>query len=204
MARSSPLDAGPPRHTARPRPPQGTSVMPLFPLGAAYLPHTTPVLNIFEPRYRAMYNDILFNGARRFMVTNVEPETGALAEVGVVFYLDELKEVSEQTQDRVKYVGQHSIIGRVQLKKVLELTFAKEAPPLLPITVVPRGSAVHARCHERRSSCGAPPQGEAHRHDVVERGERGSRTEKRRTNNMKKEKEKEDEEERKEMCRDER
>ena len=82
----------------RPRPPQGTSVMPLFPLGAAYLPHTTPVLNIFEPRYRAMYNDILFNGARRFMVTNVEPETGALAEVGVVFYLDELKEVSEQTQ----------------------------------------------------------------------------------------------------------
>jgi hypothetical protein len=31
-----------------------TSVMPLFPLGAAYLPHTSPVLNIFEPRYRAM------------------------------------------------------------------------------------------------------------------------------------------------------
>jgi len=32
----------------------GTSVMPLFPLGAAYLPHTEPVLNIFEPRYRDM------------------------------------------------------------------------------------------------------------------------------------------------------
>eukprot|EP00967_Tisochrysis_lutea_P047509 scaffold57841_cov27-Tisochrysis_lutea.AAC.1 len=93
--------------------------MPLFPLGAAYLPHTTPVLNIFEPRYRAMYNDILFNGARRFMVTNVDPESGALAEVGVVFYLDELKEVSEQTQDRVKYIGQHRVIDRVRLKKVL-------------------------------------------------------------------------------------
>ena len=93
--------------------------MPLFPLGAAYLPHTTPVLNIFEPRYRAMYNDILFNGARRFMVTNVEPETGALAEVGVVFYLDELKEVSEQTQDRVKYIGSHSVVKRVRLDKVL-------------------------------------------------------------------------------------
>mmetsp|Transcript_20312 Transcript_20312/g.64915 ORF Transcript_20312/g.64915 Transcript_20312/m.64915 type:complete len:328 (+) Transcript_20312:32-1015(+) len=98
---------------------EGTSVMPLFPLGAAYLPHTTPVLNIFEPRYRAMYNDILFNGARRFMVTNVEPETGALAEVGVVFYLDELKEVSEQTQDRVKYIGQHRVINRVRLRRVL-------------------------------------------------------------------------------------
>lgn len=31
-----------------------SSVMPLFPLGAAYLPHTSPVINIFEPRYRAM------------------------------------------------------------------------------------------------------------------------------------------------------
>ena len=27
-------------------------------------PQTTAILNIFEPRYRAMYNDILFNGAR--------------------------------------------------------------------------------------------------------------------------------------------
>ncbi|EOD22859.1 hypothetical protein EMIHUDRAFT_195264 [Emiliania huxleyi CCMP1516] len=95
---------------------EGTSVMPLFPLGAAYLPHTTPVLNIFEPRYRAMYNDILFNGARRFMVTNVEPETGALAEVGVVFYLDELKE------DRVKYIGQHRVINR-------SLSFARGTSP---------------------------------------------------------------------------
>ena len=73
--------------------------VPVFPLsGALLLPGGQLPLNIFEPRYRAMYNDILFNGARRFMVTNVEPETGALAEVGVVFYLDELKEVSEQTQ----------------------------------------------------------------------------------------------------------
>jgi len=66
-----------------------------------------------------MFNDILFSGARRFMVTNVDQDTGRMAEVGVVFYLDELKEVSEQTQDRVKYIGQHSVIGRVRLLKVL-------------------------------------------------------------------------------------
>ena len=47
-----------------------------------------------------MYNDILFSGARRFMVCNVDAETGRLAETGVIFYLDELKEVSEQTADR--------------------------------------------------------------------------------------------------------
>ena len=98
--------------------------MPLFPLGVTYLPFTTPVLNIFEPRYRAMYNDILFSGARRFAVCNVDPETGRLAEAAVVFYLDELKEVSEQTQDRVKYVGSHSVIGRVKLVKVLNQAVA--------------------------------------------------------------------------------
>jgi len=98
--------------------------MPLFPLGVTYLPHTQPVLNIFEPRYRKMYNDILFSGARRFMVCNVEQGTGRLAETGAIFYLDELKEVSEQTQDRVKFVGQHSVIGRVQLKTVLNPSVA--------------------------------------------------------------------------------
>merc|ERR1719247_1159740 len=105
-------------------PSEGATVMPLFPLGVTYLPYTTPVLNIFEPRYRAMYNDILFNGARRFMVCNVDSETGRLAEMGVIFYLDELKEVSGQTNDRVKYVGQHSVIGRVMLLKVLNPSVA--------------------------------------------------------------------------------
>ena len=81
------------------------TVMPIFPLGVTYLPYTTTVLNIFEPRYRQMFNDILMNGARRFAVLNVDSETGRFAEVGVIFYLDELKEVSEQTDDRVKYIG---------------------------------------------------------------------------------------------------
>ncbi len=97
----------------------GVSQMPLFPLGASYLPYTEPVLNIFEPRYRQMYNDILFSGSRRFCVVNVDEATGRLAEAGVVFYLEDLKEVSEQTQDRVKYVGSHKVIGRVTLRRVL-------------------------------------------------------------------------------------
>ena len=52
-------------------------------------------LNIFEPRYRAMYNDILFSGARRFMVCNVDGATGRLAEVGVLFYLEKKMETLE-------------------------------------------------------------------------------------------------------------
>ena len=117
-------------------PSDGATVMPLFPLGVTYLPYTTPVLNIFEPRYRAMYNDILFSGARRFMVCNVDAETGRLAETGVIFYLDELKEVSEQTADRVKYVGSHSVIGRVNLKKVLNPPVAATRETYLKAEVV--------------------------------------------------------------------
>lgn len=117
-------------------PAEGATVMPLFPLGVTYLPYTTPVLNIFEPRYRAMYNDILFSGARRFMVCNVDSTTGRLAETGVIFYLDELKEVSEQTADRVKYVGSHSVIGRVNLKKVLNPPVAATRESYLKAEVV--------------------------------------------------------------------
>ena len=43
-----PLDLG--SSDVEPSGAEGNSVMPLFPLGAAYLPYTSPVLNIFEPR----------------------------------------------------------------------------------------------------------------------------------------------------------
>merc|ERR1719161_1546010 len=65
---------------------EGVTTMPIFPLGQTYLPYSAPALLIFEPRYRAMYDDILLSGARRFMVCNVHAQTGRLAEVGAVFY----------------------------------------------------------------------------------------------------------------------
>ena len=53
---------------AEPTKAEGRSTMPIFPLGAvAYTPGSEHVLNIFEPRYRQMYNDIIENGARRFV-----------------------------------------------------------------------------------------------------------------------------------------
>lgn len=104
-------------------PTEGALTLPCFPLGStAYVPDTEQVLNIFEPRYRQMYSDILLSGGRRFVVPHVtQDETGGvrLAEVGVVFYLADLREVSEQTNDQVKYVCSHKVIGRVRLKRVL-------------------------------------------------------------------------------------
>ena len=64
------------------------------------MPESEHVLNIFEPRYRKMYNDILFNGSRRFVVPVSRGDGGVLSASGVVFYLEDLKEVSEQTQDQ--------------------------------------------------------------------------------------------------------
>jgi len=99
----------------------GAEILPFFPLGGiVYTPSSEHVLNIFEPRYRQMYNDILMNGSKRFVVAMSHPEKeGTFAETGVIFYLDELKEVSEQTEDQIKYVCNHKVIGRVKLHRII-------------------------------------------------------------------------------------
>jgi len=98
-----------------------SKVLPLFPLGGiVYTPNSEHVLNIFEPRYRQMYNDILMNGTKRFVVAMSHPEIeGTFAKVGVVFQLEDLKEVSEQTGDQIKYVCNHKVVGRVLIHRVL-------------------------------------------------------------------------------------
>eukprot|EP00747_Dinoflagellata_sp_TGD_P183853 gnl/TRDRNA2_/TRDRNA2_39020_c0_seq1.p1 gnl/TRDRNA2_/TRDRNA2_39020_c0~~gnl/TRDRNA2_/TRDRNA2_39020_c0_seq1.p1 ORF type:complete len:330 (+),score=45.93 gnl/TRDRNA2_/TRDRNA2_39020_c0_seq1:174-1163(+) len=95
------------------------STMPLFLLDHGYLPHTSPNIIVFEPRYRALFNDILFSGARRFLACRVNRRTGQIAEVGAILYLNELREISERTQGRAKYLGQHSVIGRARVLKVI-------------------------------------------------------------------------------------
>lgn len=100
---------------------EDTNVLPLFPLGGiVYTPNSEHTLNIFEPRYRKMYNDILMNGSKRFVVAMSHPsERGRFAEIGVLFELEDLKEVSEQTNDQVKYICSHRVTGRVKLHKIL-------------------------------------------------------------------------------------
>ncbi|KAL3923873.1 MAG: hypothetical protein SGARI_006134, partial [Bacillariaceae sp.] len=78
------------------------------------------VLNIFEPRYRQMYTDILMNGSKRFVVVTSHPtEQGRFAQTGVLFELEDLKEVSEQTKDQIKYICNHKVTGRVTIHRVL-------------------------------------------------------------------------------------
>jgi len=77
-------------------------------------------MNIFEPRYRQMYTDILMNGTKRFVVATSHPsKQGRFAQTGVLFELEDLKEVSEQTADQIKYICNHKVTGRVTIHKVL-------------------------------------------------------------------------------------
>lgn len=100
---------------------QGAQIYPLFPLGGiVYTPYSDHVLNIFEPRYRELYNDILMNGSKRFIVAMSHPtEEGTFAETGVIFQLLDLKEVSGLTGDQIKYICNHRVVGRVKLHRIL-------------------------------------------------------------------------------------
>ncbi|KAL7507381.1 hypothetical protein ACHAXN_004574 [Cyclotella atomus] len=100
---------------------EDVETLPLFPLGGiVYTPNSEHILNIFEPRYRQMYNDILMNGSKRFVVSMCHPsEEGRFASTGVLFRLEELKEVSELTDDQVKYICNHRVTGRVKLHEVV-------------------------------------------------------------------------------------
>ena len=95
--------------------------LPLFPLGGiVYTPNSEHVLNIFEPRYRQMYTDILMNGTKRFVVSMSHPtDKGRFAQMGVLFELEDLKEVSEMTADQIKYICNHKVTGRVKLHRIL-------------------------------------------------------------------------------------
>mmetsp|Transcript_99776 Transcript_99776/g.311676 ORF Transcript_99776/g.311676 Transcript_99776/m.311676 type:complete len:465 (+) Transcript_99776:13-1407(+) len=117
----------------------GVTVLPLFPLGGidAYVPHSYHELNIFEPRYRKLYNDILISGSRRFVVSAVHPNGNQFAEVGVVFYLEDLREVSEQTMDEVKYVCNHRVIGRVRIQRVLNPARWEDESTYLRVQTIP-------------------------------------------------------------------
>jgi Skp family chaperone for outer membrane proteins len=67
-----------------------------------------------------MYTDILMNGSKRFVVATSHPtEKGRFAQTGVLFELEDLKEVSEQTKDQIKYICNHKVTGRVTIHRVL-------------------------------------------------------------------------------------
>lgn len=96
-------------------------ILPLFPLGEAYTPHSEHVMNIFEPRYREMY-DHLENGdeEKQFIVTMTHPtENDTFAQYGIIMTVKEIMDVAEETEDEVKFIAKHSVTGRVKINQIL-------------------------------------------------------------------------------------
>ena len=54
-----------------------------------------------------------------------------------MLYLEDLKEVSEQTNDQLKYVTRHKVIGRVTIEKVLNPSQAGTRETYLQAQVKP-------------------------------------------------------------------
>eukprot|EP00438_Fugacium_kawagutii_P014979 Skav220238 [mRNA] locus=scaffold4245:98970:102877:- [translate_table: standard] len=79
--------------------------------GQRYWPGSEANLQIIDPAYRKMYDDILMSGSRRFVVTFTRSLPG-----GRVRYAD----MEEHTPSgHVKYRAKHEVKGRVQLLRLL-------------------------------------------------------------------------------------
>ncbi|CAJ1367021.1 unnamed protein product [Effrenium voratum] len=113
-------------------PADDATVLPVFPLSSVYWPGSEATLQIIDPAYRKMYDDILMSGSRRFVVTftrslpggrvryaEMPEEDRRLFEIGTVLYLTDLEEVSSQTGGQVKYVAKHEVQDRAQLVRLL-------------------------------------------------------------------------------------
>ena len=114
------------------------SELPLFPLGASfYALNSHPTLQIFEPRYRQLYHDILASGKKSFVVTAADPETARLAAYGVIFHVDSVTDVGEQTGGEIKYIAEHTVKSRVQIHRVLNLEDAADGRTYLTVSAAP-------------------------------------------------------------------
>mmetsp|Transcript_166709 Transcript_166709/g.320070 ORF Transcript_166709/g.320070 Transcript_166709/m.320070 type:complete len:427 (+) Transcript_166709:160-1440(+) len=101
------------------RPRAGSMIMPICTDPGTHLPGTSQVLEIIEPRYVDMYDDIIYSGTRRFVMVRTDFDNGRIAEVGTVFHLDDLQEVPSDLDDWVSYIGKHSAVGRVKVLRIL-------------------------------------------------------------------------------------
>jgi len=90
--------------------------LPVMPIDyGVHLPSGNHELRVSDPRYQAMYNDILLSGCRFFVVT--WRRSNQLAKVGVVFHLDDLQ-VTKGADGTPRYVAQHSACERARIVSV--------------------------------------------------------------------------------------
>jgi len=108
------------------------TVLPTFPLNAVEWLGQKVQLNIIDPAYRKMYDDLLLSGSRHILVpftmslpggrvvySEMPERDRRLHSVGSVLRMEDLKEVSSATGGRVKYHISHSVCGRARIRRLL-------------------------------------------------------------------------------------
>mmetsp|Transcript_12420 Transcript_12420/g.16321 ORF Transcript_12420/g.16321 Transcript_12420/m.16321 type:complete len:273 (+) Transcript_12420:77-895(+) len=89
---------------------------------------TNVQLQIFEPRYRAMYEDLLVQKNKQessessgFVVPFAHPsDVGRFAIHGLLYQITDVQEVADETQGQIQYVCRHSIHPRpVRISKIV-------------------------------------------------------------------------------------
>jgi len=113
-------------------PDSDAQVMPVFPLRTIEWPGTSVEIKVVDPACRRMYDDLLSSG-RRYIVAPLSclptrggrpdaetpPEERRLLSMGSVLMLEDLKDVSDQTDGAIKYLAKHTVVGRANIKRIL-------------------------------------------------------------------------------------
>lgn len=107
-------------------------VMPVIPLRTIEWPGTSCEIKVIDPAFRKMYDDLLSSGKRYIVApfsclpmkgsrTDAEVCAGKrrLFSIGSVLMLEDLKDVSDQSDGAIKYLAKHSVVGRAKIKRLL-------------------------------------------------------------------------------------
>jgi Lon protease-like protein len=116
------------------------SYIPLFPLSGPQLPQSDnknilplfsqlsdlPMagmeipLNIFEPRYIKMYQDMLKRGSKKFVVPFAHPhQSGQFAKFGWLYEIVQVEDVADQTNGQISLLCNHLVTKPVRIDSVI-------------------------------------------------------------------------------------
>jgi Lon protease-like protein len=98
-----------------------TNILPLFsmlselPMAGMEIP-----LNIFEPRYIKMYQDMLKRGSKKFVVPFAHPhQSGQFAKFGWLYEIVQVEDVADQTNGQISLLCNHLVTKPVRIDSVV-------------------------------------------------------------------------------------
>lgn len=92
-----------------------------------YLPGGTQRLKVSTPESAGFFDELLLSGSRLFLAALRDPFTNSFAEVATLLALEDLRDVSNATDGKVKYLVEHVAVGRA---RILHATSSPDARAL--------------------------------------------------------------------------